>query len=121
MDRTRKRDGHTDGQTDGWTDSAITICLPKFLWGHKKKMLTPQKNCYIYSLHAGSIFMLLLSSAVRLFTKLTFFLKNYFKNTILVSNSLDPDKDQHHVCPDLAPNCLQMLSADDNQTDGQRR
>ena len=31
MDRTRKRDGRTDGQTD----SAITICLPKFLWGHK--------------------------------------------------------------------------------------
>ena len=27
MDRTRKRDGRTD--------SAITICLPKFLWGHK--------------------------------------------------------------------------------------
>ena len=32
MDRTRKRDGHTDGRTD----SGITICLPKFLWGHKK-------------------------------------------------------------------------------------
>ena len=32
MDRTRKRDGRTDGRTD----SAITICLPKFLWGHKK-------------------------------------------------------------------------------------
>ena len=28
MDQTRKRDGRTD--------SAITICLPKFLWGHKK-------------------------------------------------------------------------------------
>ena len=27
MDRTRKR--------DGLTDSAITICLPEFLWGHK--------------------------------------------------------------------------------------
>ena len=39
MDRTRKRDGRTDGLTDGLTDgrtdSAITICLPKFLWGHK--------------------------------------------------------------------------------------
>ena len=22
-------------RTDGQTDSAITICLPKFLWGHK--------------------------------------------------------------------------------------
>ena len=34
MDRTRRRDGRTDGRTD----SAITICLPKFLWGHKKKI-----------------------------------------------------------------------------------
>ena len=32
MDRTRKR----DRLTDGWMDSAIIICLPKFLWGHKK-------------------------------------------------------------------------------------
>ena len=31
MDRTQKRDGRTDRRTD----SAITICLPKFLWGHK--------------------------------------------------------------------------------------
>ena len=25
-----------DGLTDGLTDNAITICLPNFLWGHKK-------------------------------------------------------------------------------------
>ena len=25
-----------DTKRDGRTDSAITICLPKFLWGHKK-------------------------------------------------------------------------------------
>ena len=36
MDRTRKRDGRTDGRTD----SAITICLPKILWGHKKQVLS---------------------------------------------------------------------------------
>ena len=36
MDRTRKRDGRTHGRTDGRTDSAITIYLPKFLWGNKK-------------------------------------------------------------------------------------
>ena len=23
---------------DGRTDSAITLCLPKFLWGHKKRV-----------------------------------------------------------------------------------
>ena len=30
-----------------------------------------------------------------------------------VSNSFDPDQAQHFVRPDLGPNCLQMLSADD--------
>ena len=28
----------TQSETDGWTDSTITICLPKFLWGHKKNI-----------------------------------------------------------------------------------
>ena len=30
-----------------------------------------------------------------------------------MSNSFDPDQDRHSVGPDLGPNCLQMLSADD--------
>ena len=30
-----------------------------------------------------------------------------------VSNSLDPDQDRRSVGPDLGPNCLQRLSADD--------
>ena len=34
-------------------------------------------------------------------------------NTIRVSNSLDPDRARHFVGPDLGPNCLQKLSADD--------
>ena len=46
------------------------------------------------------------------------FLKNSFSNTIRVSKSLDPDQAQHSqaqhsVGPDLGPNCLQKLSADD--------
>ena len=41
------------------------------------------------------------------------FLKNSFRNTIRVSNSLDPDQAGHFVRPDLGPNCLQRLSADD--------
>ena len=32
-----------------------------------------------------------------------------------MSNSLDPDQDQHFVGPDCGPNCLQRLSADDRQ------
>ena len=53
--------------------------------------------------------MLLLSPA-DLFQK---FSEKNFRNTIRVSNSLDPDQDQHSVGPDLGPNCLQRLSADD--------
>ena len=30
-----------------------------------------------------------------------------------MSNGLDPDQDQHSVGPDLGPNCLQRLPADD--------
>ena len=41
------------------------------------------------------------------------FSKNDFRNTIRVSNGLDPDQDRHNVGPDLGPNCLQKLSADD--------
>ena len=40
-------------------------------------------------------------------------MKKYFRNTITVSNSLDPDQDRRSVGPDLGPNCLQKLSADD--------
>ena len=47
------------------------------------------------------------------FSKSTF-LENSFRNTIRVSNSLDPDQARHFVGPDLGPNCLQRLSADDN-------
>ena len=41
------------------------------------------------------------------------FLKNSFWNTFRVSNSLDPDQARHFFGPDLGPNCLQSLSADD--------
>ena len=41
------------------------------------------------------------------------FLKNLFRYTILVSNRLDRDQTCHFAEPDLGPNCLQKLSADD--------
>ena len=56
------------------------------------------------------IFCYRLSSLLTI-SKLTFS-RNSFRNTISVSNGLDPDQDQHFVSPDLAPNCLQRLSAD---------
>ena len=33
-----------------------------------------------------------------------------------MSNNLDPDQDRHSVGPDLDPNCLQRLSADDKKS-----
>ena len=59
----------------------------------------------------GIFFMLLLSSA-DFFSNLTFS-KYSFRNTIRVSNYLDPDQDRHFVGPDLGSNCLQRLSAED--------
>ena len=55
--------------------------------------------------------MLLLSSAD--IVSKSIFSKNSSRNTIRISNSLDPDQDRQNVCPDLGPNCLQKLSADD--------
>ena len=37
--------------------------------------------------------------------------KHSTKNTIRVSNSLDPDQARQNVGPDLGSNCLQMLHA----------
>ena len=39
------------------------------------------------------------------------FQKNYFRNTIVMSNCLDLDQNRHCVSPDLDPNCLQRLLA----------
>ena len=47
-----------------------------------------------------------------IFSKSTF-LKNSFRNTIRVSNSLNPDQAGQNVGPDLGPNCLPRLSAED--------
>ena len=55
----------------------------------------------------------LLSSA-EFFSKSTFS-NNSFRNTIRMSNLLDPDQARHYVRPDLDPKCLQRLSADDTR------
>ena len=55
--------------------------------------------------------MLLLSSA-ELFQNQLF--QKILSGTLSdLSNSLDPDQDRQNVGPDLGPNCLQRLSADD--------
>ena len=53
-----------------------------------------------------------------LFCRLPIFFKinfstNYFGNAIRASNGLDSEQNQCSVGPDLGPNCLQRLSADD--------
>ena len=50
-------------------------------------------------------------SSADFFSKFTY-LKNSFRNTIKVSNGLDPDQAQHSVGPDLGPNYLQRSAAD---------
>ena len=47
-----------------------------------------------------------------IFSKSTF-PENYFRNAIRVSKDLNPDQAQRFVEPNLGPNCLQGLSADD--------
>ena len=49
-----------------------------------------------------------------LFFKIIFSKKKCIRNTIRVSNSLDPGQARRFVGPDLGPNCLQRLSADDS-------
>ena len=48
-----------------------------------------------------------------IFFSKSIFKKKIFQNTIRVPNSLDPDQVTHFVGPDLGPNCLQRLLADD--------
>ena len=45
------------------------------------------------------------------------FFKKKIMISIRVSNGLDPDQDQHSVVPDLGPNCLQRLSADNKKAE----
>ena len=52
---------------------------------------------------------------LQVFFKSTFS-KNSFRNTVRVSNSLDPDKAGCSVGPDLCANCLQRLSADNKSS-----
>ena len=68
-------------------------------------------QCLIHNFLQAWYFFIRLSSA-DFFLEFTFSTKS-FRNTISVSNCLDPDQDRHSVGPDLGPNCLQRLSADD--------
>ena len=49
------------------------------------------------------------------------FSKDSFRNTIRVSNSLDPDQDRHSFDPDLGLNCVQWLLAINKVVSGKER
>ena len=58
----------------------------------------------------GNFFMFLSSADI---LQHYFFSKYSFRNNIKVSNSLDPDQDGCSAGPNLDPNCLKRLAADD--------
>ena len=69
----------------------------------------------ILKLH-GALTLCMLGNFSGFICHLLTFSKIIFRNTCYqCQKSLDPDQDLHSVGPDLGPNCLQRLSADNNQ------
>ena len=70
------------------------------------------EKVYFDQLLDFSILLFIIPSYFNIVTHLSLRMQD-FLNTIRVSNSMDPDQAQRFVGPDLGPNCLQRLSADD--------
>ena len=88
-----------------------SACLTeRFLMGLKELNQTNKD-----SLHAGKYCMHFCACFFFLFKIV--FQKKSFRNSIRlrVSNSLDQDQARHFVGPDLGPNCLQKLSAEESK------
>ena len=88
-----------------------------FSWSNKKnylRIITKYSFLIISinSLHAGNFACFFVVCGF--FFKLNFS-KKYFRNTIRVSNSLDPDQARESFGPVMGPNCVQRLSADDKK------
>ena len=58
------------------------------------------------------LFAFLLSASF--FPKINAFKEFFNKYNIRVSKSLNPNQVKHFISPDLGPNCLQRLSADES-------
>ena len=61
--------------------------------------------------NAGTFFMIFVKTVFKIKTIFNKFFEEVV--TIRVSNSLEPDQDRCSIGPDLDPNCLQRLSAED--------
>ena len=88
-------------------------CHALFSWTFLKKL-----SLLSAAVVTGTLILCMLGNFACFFCCLIFFLNQLFpektfRNTIKVSNSLDPDQAWHFVRSDLDPNCLQRLSADD--------
>ena len=67
---------------------------------------------YAYSNSLRTGYSCMLFCHLLIFFQNQLFSKNSIRNTIRVANSLDQDQAGQNVGPDLDPNCLQKLSAD---------
>ena len=83
------------------------------------KDITKIDFCCSCDRHAGwKNFHAFLSSSFFLSSVFLFNFKKFFQEyhqSLRGSNSLDPDQARRSVWPDLGPNCLPRLSADDTQ------
>ena len=93
-----------------------------FSWAGPYHMIYPANSKFMVQHHRGfsehEYLICLMGNLLcffvicQLFSKSTFS-KNSFRNAIRVSNSLNPDQARRLVRPELGPNCLQTLSADE--------
>ena len=86
------------------------LCINKFL-------CTSYLSFFFYTISVSVILHAFLLSVDFFFFKLTFFFFFFKKifHTVIVSNSLDPGQTRRFVGPDLGPDCLQKLSADNKR------
>ena len=69
-------------------------------------------SIFVDSLEISTLCMLDNISCMLFLSSADCFRNDYIRNTIRVSNSLDPDQARQFVGPDLGPNCLKRLSAE---------
>ena len=88
------------------------LCLA-IICRRRLQQMTFQMHFFVNTFRANFFFWKILHAFCPLLIYFKFnFFKNILQEIIDVSNSLDPDQAQHFVMPDLGPNCLQRLFAD---------
>ena len=96
--------GFRDDRTEQQKQSPLHIC-------------TKYKVPVYFNLFFAYSVVDMLFSRLLIFVRINIF-ENSFRNTIRVSNSLDPDQAGQNVRPDLGPSCLQKLELEDTRRQG---